>query len=182
MHAMRNSRPCRGPSPCIRLAAILIPLACSAPVAHAAGSWAKDLADFPSSPLCSPREVTLWTCTARRMTYSLCAQKGALSEGLAIQYRVRDPHGKTIFRYPEPMRAASSAFAYEVSANGDAEVDFTIGATTYSLVDPLRDVSFLSVVKGAKELSHRTCREGNQSLQLNDTIALMKALKVPAPN
>jgi hypothetical protein len=166
----------------MRLAALLIPVAFAAPVSHAGESWVKDPSDFPSSPLCKPREVTLWTCTARRRIYSLCAQKGALSERLAIQYRVRDQHGRTVFRYPEPMRGASAAFAYEVSANGDAEVDFTIGKTTYSLVDPLRDVSFLSIVRDGKERSHRTCDEGNQSLQLNDTMALMKALKVPPPN
>ncbi len=176
-----NPRVGRGPSPRLRLAALLVPLACAAPAAHAAASWVRHPGDFSSSPLCKPREVTLWTCTARHRTYSLCAQDGALSDRIAIQYRVRDRQGKTVFRYPEPMRAASSAFAYEVSANGDAEVEFTIGKTTYSLVDPLRDVSFLSIVRGGRERSHRTCDEGNQSLQLNDTMALMKALKVPPP-
>ena len=124
--------------------------------------------------------MTLWTCTAGRKTYSLCAG-GVAAQDVAIQYRVRDRGGKIVLRYPEPLRAPRSAFSYEVSANGDAEVDFTIGKYSYALVDPLRDVSFISVTKGNRELAHLKCSEGNQSLQLNDTIALMHALGVPSP-
>ncbi len=174
------------------LAVFLAGIACAAPGSYAAGSsaagssaagsWVKDPADFPSSPLCRPEEVTLWTCTARRKTFSLCAQRDAPMDHVAIQVRVRDRSGKIVLRYPQPLRAPRSAFAYECSANGDAEVEFKIGRTTYSLVDPLRDTSFISVMKGQRELAHLSCHEGNQSLQLNDTIALMRALKVPAPN
>ena len=166
----------------IRIAALLAAAACSARAAHAAGSWVKDPSDFPSSPLCGSAEVTLWTCTAQRRTYSLCAQRGALSDPITIQYRVRDRRGRIVLRYPEPMRAPRSVFSYMCSANGDAEVEFTIGQSTYALVDPLRDVSFISVTRDGKELTHRTCSEGHQSLQLNDTMALMRALELPQPN
>ena len=84
-------------------------------------------------------------------------------------------------RYPDPLRAPGSAFSYAYSANGDAEVDFAIGGYSYSLVDPLRGVSMIFVEKAGKELAHLTCDEGNQSLQLNDTIALMRALRVSSP-
>ena len=165
-----------------RLAVFLPLIACAAPALHAAQSWVKDPADFPSSALCKPEEVTLWTCVAQRKTFSLCAQRNAPIDHVTIQYRVQDQRGKMLLRYPEPSRAPRSAFAYACSANGDAEIEFQIGKYTYSLVDPLRDVSFISVMKGQRELAHLTCREGNQSLQLNDTIALMRALMVPQPN
>ena len=166
----------------VRLVALLASAACAAPAARAAGNWVTDAPDFPSSPLCGSGEVTLWTCTAAHKTFSLCAQGGVAAQDAAIQYRVRDRSGKIVLRYPEPMRAPRSAFSYECSANGDAEVDFSIGKIGYALVDPLRDVSFISVTKGDKELAHLRCAEGNQSLQLNDTIALMHALGVPAPH
>lgn len=169
------------PSRVIRFAGLVLALGCAAPVSQAAGDWVHDVSDYPSSPLCKPAEVTLWTCTARHQTFSLCAQRGPASRHTAIQYRVRDRSGRIVLRYPDPPRAARSAFTYLSSANGDAEVDFSIGAYGYSLVDPLRDVSFISVVKDGKEVSHLSCDEGNQSLQLNDTIALVKALGLAQP-
>lgn len=169
------------PWPCIRLAGVLLAVVCAAPAAQAAKSWVEHPADFPSSPLCRPPELTLWTCTVRHTTYSLCAQGGAVTSDSHVQYRVRDRHGRMVLRYPEPLRAPSSAFAYEYSANGDAEVDFSIGGYSYSLVDPLRGVSRIFVEKAGREVSHLRCDEGNQSLQLNDTIAFMRALKVPRP-
>ena len=181
VHAMKNSRklPLQRFT---RFAGVLALVVCAVPRAGAATSWAKDPADFPSSPLCKPAEVTLWTCAAQHKTFSLCAQRDAPMDQVAIQYRVQDRSGRTLLRYPEPSRAPRSAFAYMCSANGDAEVEFKIGQYTYSLVDPLRDVSFISVRKGQRELAHLTCHEGNQSLQLNATMALMQALKVPQPN
>jgi hypothetical protein len=164
-----------------RLAVPAVVLACAWPAAQAAGSWLRHPADFPTSPLCQAGEVALWSCTARHKTFSLCADRGAVGDDFAIQYRVRDRAGKLVLRYPQPPRAPRSAFAYLVSANGDAEVDFTIGPYHYALVDPLRDRSFITVDQGGKELSHLRCAEGNQSLQLNDTMALMKALGVPEP-
>ncbi len=178
---MRHSRAATLPSPFGRLAGLLIAVACAAPASHAAGSWVHDPSDFPSSPLCKPAEVTLWACEARRETFALCAGKGADGHPVTIQYRVQDRHGKVVLRYPEPLRAPSSAFAYLCSANGDARVEFTVGKTRYSLVDPLRDVSFISVAKDGKQRTHLTCKQGNQSLQLNDTIALMRALRVAPP-
>ena len=169
-------------APFIRVFVLALFGACAATASQAANTWVTDPSDFPSSPLCESGEVTLWTCTARRKTFSLCAENGAVSHGVAIQYRVQDAHGKIVLRYPEPSRAAKTAFSYECSANGDADVEFTIGQYHYALVDPLRDVSFISVVKGGREVSHLRCRQGNQSLQLNDTIALMHALGVPEPN
>lgn len=167
--------------PCVRLAGALLLVACATPASQAAKSWVEHPADFPSSPLCRPPEVTLWTCTVRHKTYSLCAQGGAVTGDSHVQYRVQDRQGRIVLRYPEPMRAPGSAFAYETSANGDAEVDFSIGGTSYSLVDPLRGVSRIFVEKAGREVAHLRCDEGNQSLQLNDTIAFMRALKVPRP-
>ncbi|OIQ93874.1 hypothetical protein GALL_241610 [mine drainage metagenome] len=168
-------------SPRIRAVSLVLAFAAAAPAAHGAKSWVEHPADFPSSPLCQPNEVTLWTCTVGHKRYSLCASGGAVRRGSYIQYRARDRRGKTVLRYPDPLRAPAAAFAYAYSATGDAEVDFSIDGYSYSLVDPLRGVSMLFVEKAGKELAHLTCDEGNQSLQLNDTIALMRALKVPAP-
>lgn len=165
----------------LRVVGFLLPLAWAAPASHAAGTWVEHPADFSSSRLCTPKEVTLWTCTARHKTFSLCAQGGAVNSDSYIQYRVQDRQGRMVLRYPDPLRAPRSAFAYAYSANGDAEVDFSIGAYSYSLVDPLRGVSLLFVDKAGKTVAHLTCDQGNQSLQLNDTIAFMRALGVPAP-
>ena len=165
----------------MRLASLWLAVACAAPASHAAGSWVEHASDFPSSPLCRPNEVTLWTCTVRHQRFSLCASSGALSPASYIQYRAQDRHGRIVLRYPEPLRAPGSAFAYAYSATGDAEVDFSIGAYSYSLVDPLRGVSLLFVDRAGTEVARHSCDEGNQSLQRNDTIALMRALGVPAP-
>ena len=180
---MKHARMTLHPEGLLRAAALagVLAWAAPAPAAQAAGSWLRHPADFPTSPLCQASEVALWSCTARHKTYSLCADRGAVGEDFAIQYRVRDRAGKLVLRYPQPSRAPRSAFTYLVSANGDAEVDFTIGPYHYALVDPLRDLSFITVDTGGKELSHLSCSQGNQSLQLNDTMALMKALGVPEP-
>ena len=178
MKASRTTPPSVG---LLRCAVLAVALACASPAAQAAASWLRHPADFPTSPLCQASEVALWSCTARKQTFSLCADRGAAGPDFAIQYRVRDRSGKLVLRYPQPPRAPRSAFAYLVSANGDAEVDFSIGTYHYALVDPLRERSFITVDQGGKELSHLRCAEGNQSLQLNDTMALMKALGVPEP-
>ncbi len=168
-------------SPRIRVFPWMLAYAVAAPAAHAAKSWVEHLADFPSSPLCQPNEVTLWTCTVRHKRFSLCASSGAVTRESYIQYRAQARRGKIVLRYPDPLRAPAAAFAYAYSATGDAEVDFSIGRYSYSLVDPLRGVSLIFVQKAGKDVARLSCGEGNQSLQLNDTIALMRALKVPAP-
>ena len=178
---MKNSQMRSRFSPGTRALSLALACAGAAPAAHAAKSWVEHPADFPSSPLCQPNEVTLWTCTVRHERFSLCASGGAVRRESYIQYRAQDRQGRIALRYPDPLRAPASAFAYAYAANGDAEVDFAIGSYSYSLVDPLRGTSVLFVDKAGKELAHLRCDEGNQSLQLNDTIALMRDLGVPSP-
>lgn len=141
-------------------------------ISDAAWEEYKDI--YSSSPLCSKEEITLWSCKASRKTYVLCSSMHISKVSGYIQYKVAK-NGKTIFSFPGSKIPPFGLFSYQSSANGDASLEFSNGGYDYSLIDPLRGRSLISVVpkKSPNRLSQISCNEANQTLQVNYTMRLM---------
>ena len=126
---------------------------------------------YPRSPLCSRDEITLWSCSAARREYALCASHVVTRTQGYMQYRASRA-GKTVFTYPAAKRPPLGAFKYTSYANGNASVEFANEGYRYTLVDPLRSESSILVEAPSGETTEVACG-GNQTLQLNYTMRLM---------
>jgi hypothetical protein len=128
---------------------------------------------YSDSPLCSKGEITLWTCTNKKRTFSLCSSQTASRTTGYLQYRASND-GKLAFSYPAVKAPPLGLFEYNLAGNGDAYVEFTNNGYHYTLIDPLRSTSVIRVSPpgaSAKE-TEITCGP-NQSLQINFTMRLM---------
>lgn len=142
-----------------------------------------DYADmYPTSALCETHEITLWTCDAKKETYSLCSSREITEDSGYIQYRAGTSDAVS-FSFPEDNRHPNGIFDYSLSLNGDAGITFENGAYTYTLVDRLRGGSSVVVSKapGNNDVADIACGNSNQSLQLNYTLKLMQLSGVAGP-
>jgi hypothetical protein len=133
--------------------------------------WADYKSMYEKSPYCSTSEVTLWTCTVGKKTYSLCSTTQVTRKSGYIQYRATND-GRNEFVFPPGKVPPAGFFKYSTSANGDASIEFSNGGYQYSLIDPLRGNSTIEV-SNQKRRSMINCEQGNQLLQLNYTMRLM---------
>jgi len=132
----------------------------------------KDMYD--SSPLCGKEEMTLWTCEANKKRYSLCSSRTVTRNSGYIQYRVSEAGHPTFF-FPDSKTPPFGIFSYQSSLNGDASLSFSNGGYEYSLADPLRGKSFITVTADSPQSRsvEIPCKSGGQTLQINYTMRLM---------
>lgn len=137
-------------------------------------TWEEYKDMYYSSPLCAKEEITLWSCKTPGKTYALCSSKQISKSSGYIQYKVAK-NGKTIFTFPSSKIPPIGLFSYQSSANGDASLDFFNGGYDYSIMDPLRGKSLISVTpkKSPNRPTQISCNEANQTLQVNYTMRLM---------
>jgi len=129
--------------------------------------------EYGQSPLCAKDEITLWTCQANKRVFSLCSSPTASRTTGYLQYRASNA-GKVVFVYPAKKTPPAGAFNYVPAANGDATVEFTNNGYQYTLIDPLRERSYLDVLApGASGKTTRIACGPNQTLQVNYTMRLM---------
>lgn len=134
-------------------------------------TWEESRNEYPISPLCTSDEITLWTCSAGKRTYSLCSSRVVTRVRGYMQYRASKA-GRTILTYPADKRPPAGAFTYTSYANGNASLEFLNDGYRYSLVDPLRSESSILVNAPSGKTTEIACG-GNQTLQLNYTLRLM---------
>lgn len=129
---------------------------------------------YLSSPLCGKEEITLWSCKTSRKIYALCSSINISKKFGYIQYKIAK-NGNTNFVFPSSKIPPFGLFSFQTSANGDAFLKFSNGDYDYSLVDPLRGRSLISVTpkKSLNRLSQISCNDANQTLQVNYTMRLM---------
>jgi hypothetical protein len=147
----------------------------SAPVANITNAtWEQYRDMYKKSPLCSKDEITLWSCETGTHVYSLCSSRTMTHTSGYIQYRASN-RGRTVFTYPIDRKPPLGSFAYSVSGNGDAYVEFTSNSYGYTLVDPLRYRSsiLVSAPSPSRKQTEIECRRANTMLQINYTMRLM---------
>lgn len=129
---------------------------------------------YGKSPHCSKAEITLWTCETKKTLYSICSSRRVTASSGYIQYRVSRA-GRVVYLFPESRRAPLGHFVFRTGASGDASLDFSNKGYEYSLTDPLRGASSILVASKASpsNASEISCKNGNQTLQLNYTLKLM---------
>ena len=129
--------------------------------------------EYGHSPLCTKEEITLWSCERNQRVYSLCSSQTASPSTGYLQYRAASA-GKVTFIYPATKVPPLGLFKYVSSPNGDASIDFTNKGYAYSLGDPLRGKSMITVAAvGALEKATEIACGPNQTLQVNYTMRLM---------
>ena len=74
--------------------------------------------------------------------------------------------------YPEAKQPPAGLFAFMVSSDGDAAIEFEHQGDRYALVDALRGGSAV-VVQSPAGPKERTSCGSNQTLQVNYTLRLM---------
>jgi hypothetical protein len=140
-------------------------------ITNAKWSDFKDMYD--KSTLCSENEITLWTCKTSSKIYSLCSSKQMTKNSGYLQYRASKA-GHLVFVFPASKMPPIHKFLYVTSMAGDASLHFSNGGYKYTLIDPLRGHSLIDIT--GKSLQHGvevTCKNENQTLQLNYTMKLM---------
>ncbi|WOS41258.1 hypothetical protein [Xanthomonas rydalmerensis] len=129
--------------------------------------------EYQHSPLCTKEELTLWTCQTRKRVFSLCSSKVVNRTSGYLQYRASDG-GKLVMQYPADKKPPTGLFTYTSFLNGNASIEFSNGGYRYSLFDPLRSASSISVSgPGASDKITQIACGPNQTLQLNYTMRLM---------
>lgn len=136
-------------------------------------TWPGFKEQYPTSALCTPAEITLWTCETKKKTYSLCSSHEVTEHTGYIQYRAGH-RGHAAFRFPETQQPPTGLFKLNMIANGNATMTFNNGGYAYTLFDDLRGPSAILVDKrgNASNETQIACLNPNQSLMLNYTIKL----------
>ena len=88
-----------------------------------------------------------------------------------MQYRASGG-GAPVFVYPEARRPPAGLFAFVLSANGDATVEFEREGYRYTLVDALRGSSAVMINPPDGPTETTSCGS-NQTLQVNYTLRMM---------
>ncbi len=136
-------------------------------------TWSQYRGEYQRSPICTKDEITLWTCEAHKKVFSLCSSRVVTHTSGYMQYRA-SRGGKLTFAYPAVKKPPLGLFTYNSFANGDASVDFSNKGYQYSLIDPLRGESSISVsAPGSSGKATEIKCGGNQTLQVNYTMRLM---------
>lgn len=129
--------------------------------------------EYQQSPLCSKDEITLWSCEANKHVFSLCSSQVASRTTGYLQYRAASA-GNMEFTYPAVKTPPLGLFKYNSFVNGDASIEFTNGEYHYSLIDPLRERSYILVLKPGSSTKNTEIACGpNRTLQVNYTMRLM---------
>ena len=130
---------------------------------------------YPPSRVCGAGALTLWECRLPRQRVALClAAKGQGAERLQVLRA--DKAGRM-----ELLAAGGGGtkLRYEMSPNGDASLEFLRDGRQVLLIDPLRGPSILEQEMHGK-VQRSECRNPNQTLSLNHTVALLRALGITA--
>jgi hypothetical protein len=136
-------------------------------------TWPRYSDMYQQSPLCSADEITLWSCGTGKRVYSLCSSHAVTRTSGYMQYRASSG-GKVVFTYPTEKKPPLGSFIYNSFGNGNASVEFTSNGYGYTLVDPLRGKSSISVSAPAPSGKQTEIECGaNQTLQVNYTMRLM---------
>ncbi|UYK85199.1 hypothetical protein NG827_01910 [Xanthomonas sacchari] len=129
--------------------------------------------EYQHSQLCGKDELTLWTCQTRKREFSLCSSKTVNRTSGYLQYRASES-SKLVLQYPAQQKPPTGLFTYNTFPNGNASIEFSNGGYRYSLFDPLRSASSISVSgPGASDKTTQIACGPNQTLQLNYTMRLM---------
>ncbi|MBB6368860.1 hypothetical protein FHR56_004041 [Xanthomonas sacchari] len=162
----------------IAMTAALLGLPLAAPASEPVSSITKATlqesdSEYQHSPLCEKEELTLWTCQTRKRVFSLCSSKLVNRTSGYLQYRASEG-GKLVLHYPAEKKPPTGFFSYRSFLNGNASIEFSNGGYRYSLFDPLRSASSISVSgPGASDKTTQIACGPNQTLQLNYTMRLM---------
>jgi hypothetical protein len=136
-------------------------------------TWAQYSGEYQQSPLCSKKEITLWSCKTGKRVYSLCSSQTVTRTSGYIQYRASSS-GKVVLTYPTDRKPPLGSFIYNSFANGDASIEFKNNGYEYTLVDPIRKASSINVSAPIASDKQTTINcGGNQTLQVNYTMRLM---------
>lgn len=127
--------------------------------------------------LCTPGEVTEWSCTAKRKTYSLCASKDLGATTGYMQYRAGKA-SKTEFVFPERLEHPKGNFRLVLQAKG-VMLNFSNAGYEYAIHEPLAGSTHIDVVdsRGAR-VADVMCLSATETLTLTTTMQRFERLGI----
>lgn len=126
--------------------------------------------------LCKPDEQTLWSCSAKSKTYSVCASGDLDGASGYMQYRAGTMSAIEL-SYPEGFRHPKGAFAYSLLAKG-ASLEFENKGYQYAIYEPLMGAPSIVVSQASRELASIQCDTSTDTLTLTTTIDQLKAVGI----
>ena len=126
--------------------------------------------------LCSPNEDVVFSCSAKRKTYEICASKDLSATSGYMQYRAGS-NGKVEFRYPDKRVAPAGRFKLSLLPRG-AQLTFRNGKFTYEIVEPLIGQTRIWVSRGDRAIQATECQNSTESLTLTATQNRFKSLGI----
>ena len=117
--------------------------------------------------LCSPNEVTEWSCSAKGEVHSLCASRDLGPTTGYLQYRARTREG-VVSVFPDPARHPEGLFRLRLAPRG-ASLRFAIGDREYWIHEPLMGSTSIQVLEAGRSTGVVTCDWSTDTLTLTDT-------------
>jgi hypothetical protein len=127
--------------------------------------------------LCTPGEVTEWSCTAKKKIYSLCSSKDLGANAGYMQYRAGKT-SKTEFVFPERLAHPKGNFRLVLQAKG-VMLSFSNAGYEYAIHEPLGGSTHIDVAnsKGA-HVADVECNLATDTLTLTTTMQRFERLGI----
>ena len=119
--------------------------------------------------LCSPGEVTEWSCTAKKKIYSLCSSKDLGADAGYMQYRAGSA-SKTEFVFPERLEHPIGNFRFVPHGKG-VMLSFSNAGYEYAIYEPVGGSTHIEVAKSqGPQVAAVTCSLATDTLTLTTTM------------
>lgn len=133
-------------------------------------------AAIASNSHCTSSEDVVWSCSANKKVFSVCASKGLGKDTGYMQYRA-GPAGKPDFLFPKTHRHPVGLFTSRLLARA-ASLSFQNGQHVYTVVDPLMGEAQIEVFKDAKFIATIECGQSTHTLTDTTTLNLFKSIGI----
>ncbi len=127
--------------------------------------------------LCTPSEVTEWSCTAKKKIYSLCSSKDLGAKAGYMQYRAGKA-SKTEFVFPERLEHPKGNFRLVLQAKG-VMLSFSNAGYEYAIYEPLAGSTHIDVTKSqGAQVADVECNSATDTLTLTTTMKRFELLGI----
>ncbi|WP_185546077.1 hypothetical protein [Variovorax sp. KBW07] len=127
--------------------------------------------------LCTPGEVTEWSCTAKKKIYSLCSSRDLGANAGYMQYRAGKA-SKTEFVFPERREHPKGNFRLALQPRG-VVLNFSNAGYAYAIYEPLTGSTRIDVANAqGTQVADIACSSATDTLTLTTTMQRFERLGI----
>lgn len=135
------------------------------------------LSAMAQQSLCTPGEITEWSCAAKKKIYSLCSSRDLGANTGYMQYRAGTA-SKTEFLFPERLAHPKEKFRLSLQAKG-VMFSFSNAGYEYAIHEPLAGATHIDVVNSqGAQVADVTCSSATDTLTLTTTMERFERLGI----